>query len=230
MVRILLQTKGYEYVCVRYLSTFAQCGLDDLPNVIVDVDDLPAEAFTTAVAGRERHLGEWFYNRLKFAGLRRRTAQLASRCRHVWVPNPEHVQLFSNASCLPNIPFPFLAPARGDTGPDGTASKVVLFVGLMAYGPNQDAARSFVAGVWPTIRREVPSARFEVVGGGCPHGLRRELEASEGVRVVGYREDLVQAYRECSVVVAPLGSGSGTSIKVLEAMYSRAAVRGVPLR
>ena len=36
----------------------------------------------------------------------------------------------------------------------------------------------------------------------------------------GYVEDLREAYGRCRVVVAPIRSGSGTSIKVLEAMYS----------
>ena len=68
-VRDIARRGQYEWVVVRYLSTFAQCGLEALPNVIVDVDDLPAEAFRTAVAGRAGNPGQWLYNQAKVAGL-----------------------------------------------------------------------------------------------------------------------------------------------------------------
>ena len=109
-----------------------------------------------------------------------------------------------------------------------------MFVGLMGYGPNQEAVRNFVARTWPAIHREVPDSRLEIVGGGCPENLKRAIETGEAVHLSGYREDLAQAYWECSVAIAPMTSGAGTSIKVLEAMYhgkpcvlSRFASRGL---
>jgi glycosyltransferase involved in cell wall biosynthesis len=100
----------------------------------------------------------------------------------------------------------------------------VLFVGDSNHPPNADAARWLTADLMPAIRRAVPDSRLDIVGRGTPPAL-----AGDGVAIHGYVPDLSQLYATASVVVAPLRSGSGMRVKVLEAMAYGCPVVATPL-
>jgi glycosyltransferase involved in cell wall biosynthesis len=48
----------------------------------------------------------------------------------------------------------------------------IVFTGNMSYFPNEDAARYFVSGIWPLIRREVPDVTLSIVGHNPPATVR----------------------------------------------------------
>ncbi len=93
----------------------------------------------------------------------------------------------------------------------------VGFVGQMDYQPNIDAVCWFADRVWPSIRKRVPEATFEIVGR-APSREVRMLAAHEGIRVVGEVDDVHGHLRDFAVSVAPLRMGRGVQNKVLEAM------------
>jgi len=71
----------------------------------------------------------------------------------------------------------------------------------------------------------VPVARLRVVGSGGWEAERDQLEQTAGVSVIGTVEDLADEYRGAALCVVPLFEGSGTKIKVLEAlMHGRVVV------
>ena len=150
LVHSLARMRSYRWIIPRYLVTMAQCGLAGAENVVADIDDLPEDG----------NLGSGLAAHLRKVGLRRVSRRFSKGCRHLWVANPEHVRLFPNASCLPNVPY---ASALGNPPEEWRpgGELVVLFVGLMSYRPNQDAARAFAEKIWPRVRTELPSARFE---------------------------------------------------------------------
>jgi len=92
----------------------------------------------------------------------------------------------------------------------------VLFTGNMDYAPNIDAVQWFAAEIWPQITAKLPRAEF-VIAGQRPVSAVRAL-ASDSIRVVGFVEDLSEAYAQAHVLVSPLRLGAGTQNKVLEAM------------
>lgn len=93
---------------------------------------------------------------------------------------------------------------------------VVMFTGLMNWPPNVDAVTWFAEDIWPLVLREVPSARFRIVGRGPSQAVRRLESAS--VHVTGEIAEIQDQLAEASVVVIPLRLGSGTRLKVYEAM------------
>jgi glycosyltransferase involved in cell wall biosynthesis len=98
----------------------------------------------------------------------------------------------------------------------------VLFVGRMDYEPNVDAVLRFAADVWPAVREQAPWASFHVVG---PDPVAEVEEiACEDVIVHGLVEDVRSCYASAEVFVAPLRSGGGTRLKLLEA-----AASGLPI-
>jgi len=92
----------------------------------------------------------------------------------------------------------------------------VTFTGLMSYRANVDAMLFFREMIWPAILKAEPSAKLCIVGKNPPPviaGLR-----SKQIVVTGEVEDVDVYLRQTSVFVAPLRVGSGTRIKILQAM------------
>jgi glycosyltransferase involved in cell wall biosynthesis len=98
----------------------------------------------------------------------------------------------------------------------------LLFIGRLQYFPNQNGLRWFLSEVWPLIRAAVHPVRLIVVGDAAAseiEGLR-----SSDVEYAG-RVPSVGPYLEtASVSICPLLEGSGTRLKIIEAMAA-----GVPV-
>ena len=103
------------------------------------------------------------------------------------------------------------------------APPLVVFVGMMSYLPNVDAARWFCSEIWPQIVAAVPGARFRIVGR-TPTPEVRAL-ASDTVEVTGTVPSVAEHMAQASVVVEPLRAGGGTRLKIYQGMaMARATV------
>jgi glycosyltransferase involved in cell wall biosynthesis len=100
---------------------------------------------------------------------------------------------------------------------------VVILTGNLGYFPTIDGARWFAEQVWPRVRRAHPGAEWWLAGA-RPSRAMRWLGLAPGVRLVPNPEDLGSLLRRAAVSVAPLFSGSGTPIKILEAMAAKVPV------
>ncbi|MBW2049916.1 MAG: glycosyltransferase [Deltaproteobacteria bacterium] len=100
----------------------------------------------------------------------------------------------------------------------------ILFVGTLDYQPNIDAVLFFIHGVLPPLRERYPDLKFWVVGKNPGNEITRH-HGIEGVEVTGEVSSLEPYYLRCCVCVVPLRAGSGSRIKILEAMaYGRPVV------
>lgn len=97
-----------------------------------------------------------------------------------------------------------------------------VFTGTMDWLPNEDGVAYYAEKIFPLILREVPEASFWVVGRRPPR--RIQALASEAVTVTGAVEDIRPYLAKGAVCVVPLRSGSGTRIKIFEAMAAGKAV------
>lgn len=93
---------------------------------------------------------------------------------------------------------------------------VAVFVALLSWKPNVDAAVWLVHEVWPAVRQALPSARLVLVGRE-PAQAVRALSADD-IEVTGTVPDVRPQLRRARVALAPLRSGGGTRLKVLEAL------------
>jgi glycosyltransferase involved in cell wall biosynthesis len=98
----------------------------------------------------------------------------------------------------------------------------ILFVGSMDYHANVDAVTWFSRVSWPQIALNHPDMQFMIVGRN-PRPEVRAL-ASDRIHVTGTVDDVRPFYARAVAVVVPLRSGSGTRVKILEAMAA-----GVPV-
>jgi glycosyltransferase involved in cell wall biosynthesis len=92
-----------------------------------------------------------------------------------------------------------------------------VFVGKMDYRPNVDAAVWFCDEVLPRVRERDPEFRFTIVGAE-PAPAVRALGKRRGVEVTGFVDDTRPYLESAALAVAPLRSGSGTRLKILEAL------------
>lgn len=109
--------------------------------------------------------------------------------------------------------------------PDFTSEEQahLIYIGSMDWYPNEDAVSFFVEEVLPQIQNSVPDAKFSIVGGN-PSARVQKLENREGVVVTGRVPEIKPYFAEATVFVVPLRIGSGTRLKILEAMAMGKAV------
>jgi len=103
----------------------------------------------------------------------------------------------------------------------------LLFVGSFAHGPNIEAARQLSRNIHPALRERHPSLRTDIVGRNAPPELIES--APEGVHFLGFIPDLDACFDAATLFVAPLWSGGGIKIKILEALARGAAVLTTPI-
>jgi sugar transferase (PEP-CTERM/EpsH1 system associated) len=92
----------------------------------------------------------------------------------------------------------------------------IVFVGVMHYRPNVDAALYFAREILPLIVRRRPELKFTIVGGGPPEELQRL--ASHNIEVTGRVPDTRPYVEQAGAMVVPLRMGSGTRLKVVEGL------------
>ncbi len=99
----------------------------------------------------------------------------------------------------------------------------LVFTGSMGYRPNVDAALWFANHVLDRVRAHVPEACFFIVGS-RPHQRLNSLRDRDGVQITGWVPDVNPFLSAAAVYVVPLRMGSGTRLKLLQAMAARRAI------
>jgi len=106
----------------------------------------------------------------------------------------------------------------------GEEADSLVFTGSMDWMPNEDAILYFVEEVLPLIRARRPNTALWVVGRKAGRKIRALAESDPGIHVTGRVEDIRPYIARGSVYVVPLRVGSGTRLKIFEAMAMGKAV------
>ncbi len=115
-----------------------------------------------------------------------------------------------NARALPNV---YPVPDRAvQTTPTGQQTPSILFVGDLTYRPNLEAF-TFLEQLMPRVWQTRPDIEVEVVG----KNAFANRSGDPRVHVHGTVPDVGPYLDRATIVVAPLRSGGGTRIKILEA-------------
>jgi glycosyltransferase involved in cell wall biosynthesis len=107
-------------------------------------------------------------------------------------------------------------------------SPTFVFVGNYIHEPNREAARLLASRVAPAALALRPDLRFVIAGPHPPDELR-ELARPPGIQVAGFVPDLEGLLASATAFVAPIVSGGGLRVKLLEAMAGGCAVVSTPL-
>ena len=138
-----------------------------------------------------------------------------------------------DAAALPRDPRPIVMPlvlappTGGATGHDPAAPETrdidVILTGDMRYPPNRDAAEWLVQEIAPRLRTTHPDARIVIAGRAAA-----TLNTAPGIEVMSDVPDLGAVLRRSRVAAVALRRGTGTPIKVHEAVAAGAAVVATP--
>jgi len=205
--------RQYDLICGRHLWPIGGLDLPRDRPTIVDLDDLHFTFSSHAPLPRRVFQSTKFAvdYMLESAAMRRYTA-----CWFTSVKDQKRHPTFPSR-ILPNVPFrPRITSAEQSTG------LTILFVGSLWYQPNQQAVGWFLRTCWPRILQAEPRARFKIVGLAGERD-RRRWASMPGVEAPGFVPDLAGTYADAAFTVAPIFSGSGSNIKVLESLAHRRA-------
>lgn len=213
IVKHIVESKHYDYIACRYIEDAVQCSLIQYSKkLIIDVDDNPADV-ALMVKGKTCGLISSFHLKLYAHAIASATKKFLSRvyCSFYSSPNrpPYKASVF-----LPNVAL--LDNDIADVNED--TSNIILMVGWLDYAPNRNGALHFAKNVFPSIKDVVSDAVFYVVGKSNDPEVNNQLSKIEGVMPLGFVQDLTDVYRRSKVVVIPVYEGTGTSIKLLEAL------------
>jgi sugar transferase (PEP-CTERM/EpsH1 system associated) len=156
-----------------------------------------------------------------------------TRAEHGYLEKADHVLAVSDADR--DVFTRFLDPAKVTVVPTGVDVEYfrpgeqkekpnsLVFTGSMDWMPNEDGIGYFAEEVLPEIRREIPAASLCVVGR-KPSKRMQTLAARHNFQLTGWVEDIRSYLAEGAVCVVPLRVGSGTRLKIFEAMSMAKAV------
>lgn len=217
---------SYDAIVYRYLpAALAAPPPAGVPG-LVDVDDVPTQVYQQRLSNEP--LGKfkrWVIER-HVKALEARLPDRLTKFAHVWVANPNDVVNMPHptASSLPNIPYlgvntplPPLPPNQED--------RQIGFIGTLDYDVNITGIDFFIQQVWPRILQAQPGAKFLLYGMGASDRNKARWRRVPGVEVVGFVENIRNAYEQCAFTVVPLLTGGGSKIKVPESLaYGRTCV------
>lgn len=193
-----------------------------LPKIFFDLDDIEHVAFARSIS----QLSKWRSRLLYYAYL---PALLLGELRAIRLADITFVCSESDRRYLTDrfylkqvvtIPNAITIPERQPLTPDPT----LLFVGSYRHKPNIDAARLLIENVWPRVYHAIPEARL-IIAGAPPERIPCYGLNIPGVKFTGFVKELDGLYRRSRVVCAPIQSGGGTRVKIIEAAaYGKAIV------
>jgi len=130
------------------------------------------------------------------------------------------------------VDLDFFRPGAEEEQPN-----TLVFTGSMDWMPNEDGVFYFVEKILPRIRRQIPSVSLFLVGRSPSPRLLELARTNDGVQVTGAVEDIRPYVHRGAAYIVPLRVGSGTRLKIFEAMAMGKAVvstsigaEGLPVR
>ena len=187
-------------------------------TVVVDMVDDP-------ILERSRHQSGGLGKRARLAAFRFRQGRCERRFsgdvdRFVFV-SPNDAEAFAHrragaeVACAPNgVDTDYFSPAAA-AGCGEQADPAVVFLGNMAYEPNERAATFLIRQIAPSVWAALPQTRFRIVGAN-PSAAVQSLK-SDRVTVTGFVADVRPYLKAAAVVSLPMQSGTGIKNKLLEA-------------
>ena len=98
-----------------------------------------------------------------------------------------------------------------------TKNKLV-WIGGFDYLPNKQAVLYFFNRIYPLVKKQVPEVTIDLVGGSVTANLMHFHFDDNSINFAGYVKDPLDFLYSAEIFVAPIISGGGTKLKILEAM------------
>lgn len=227
--RFVIPSRGVPYVVARFISREFRDALQRFGADVVQIESpfmLPYARYVKnakvvlrslnvefriweGLARNERNPLRRFALQRVAASLRAFELREMNRVDAIVPISEEDARDFRSLGCTTPMHVVPCGVNLGQRMADGGQAGTVGFIGSLDYLPNQEAVKWILDVLWPRVLQRAPEARLSIAGSSPPEWLRAHAAPV----------DDAQAFmREQSVIIAPLFSGGGMRIKVLEAM------------
>jgi glycosyltransferase involved in cell wall biosynthesis len=212
----LIASGGYDLVQVEWVEAAILISRRNTP-MLLDAHDVMAKPFARAAAQKAGLAG--IVAGLTAAAVKSVELLIMRRFDRIITLSDfdrDYLRTIWPSAPVVSIPIP--------AGLDMTAQEferkpgTILFLASYKYRPvNVRAALWFYNEVFPLVKSSVPDACFVIAGYGPPEELL-DLAADPNVRVTGFVDDLDRCHKEAAVFVAPILTGGGIIVKLLDAL------------
>jgi glycosyltransferase involved in cell wall biosynthesis len=150
--------------------------------------------------------------------LKKLELRLTSKCDIlVSISETDRDQFLSLGISIPSITIPAGLPMEDYPTSELPPERDLFFIGALDWLPNQEGLRWFLQQVFPGILAEEPRTRLHVAGRNAPATFSRLLQ-HPNISYHGEVSDARQFMQSHRIMIAPLHTGSGIRVKILEAM------------
>lgn len=116
----------------------------------------------------------------------------------------------------------FISPAGADIPQsinlsDQRKDHLMLAISNWRWKPNYDGLVWFLNEVWPSLSIKHPKLRFEIIGEGLTEDFQKQYK-HPNIQFRGFVNDIDPIRASATFFIAPLFSGSGMKLKVVEGM------------
>lgn len=226
----VVQIEGIEMARYAPNSKFKS----SIPKIVFDDHNAEYVLQKTAFESDVRHPNRWhaaLYSLIQWKKLEQYEYSVCLRANHIVACSDADANAIRSLTANLQTPITII-PNGVDTNHFVPSAEVcakplaelsLTFVGKMDFRPNIDAMTWFVDEILPRIRAELPLAHIVIVGQ-KPAPRINALKQHPGVKVTGWVADTRPFVADAAVYVVPLRMGSGTRLKVLEAMAMGKAI------
>jgi len=194
--------------------------VDTHTAVAMDLVDRPALAQLDRVTRLDRDLDRPWRREDRDGLVLWRTERRV--CRHSrWLLTNSQTAARALAAAAPGAEVaiaPLALDPQAYDPPAHLGSDAVGLIGTASWPPTANAVRRLLTRVWPLVLRARPGAQLHLAGRGMVAASFGELADAPGVRWAGSVPSASGFLRELGVMLYPLDRGSGTKVKVLEAL------------
>ncbi len=150
--------------------------------------------------------------------LRRYELEVIRQCDYlIAISQTDELQFRSLGTSIPVLTIPAGISVQEYTPTPLPAQPDIFFIGALDWLPNQEGLSWFLEKVFPLLLEKLPELVFHIAGRNATPRFLKILKHPQ-IKYHGEVEDARQYMGAHRVMVAPLLTGSGIRIKILEAM------------
>ncbi|MEJ5313041.1 MULTISPECIES: glycosyltransferase [Anaerolinea] len=213
MVRDCLQSQTYDVIIASQtiMAPYTR-RIQGIPKILeeAEVGVFIQKARSSSLPRKIRHSLTWWKYRAYLQSLFHEfdritvVSQEEKNYLSPLVPQKDRVVVISNGVSLKDYRSTVALP-KPDT---------IIFTGSFRYSANHEAMAWFISQVLPLIQAQIPDVRLIITGD--PAG--KSIPSNPNVIQTGVVEDVREWIASAWVAIAPLQTGGGTRLKILEAM------------
>jgi len=136
------------------------------------------------------------------------------------ITNEDNEMYMQMGNTKPSLVCPFGISPIKETAKSCSNSGSLFFIASLDWQPNIDGITWFIKNVFPGIHRKYPDIKLNIAGRNAPESFKKLTASTEGIIYHGEVEDSSSFIFNYGIMIAPVFSGSGMRVKIIEAMAS----------